>query len=287
MVENKAHKDYIMTHMVHQKGLAMILSIQSNVMHGYVGNRASLPLYQAFGIETDHLDTVRLAAHPGHGTTARDVLDGKMMGALFDDYLRLPDTEQPSAIHIGYFGALEQVLQTANFVTALKARYKGLILLLDPVFGDNGRRYISDDIINAVISHLLPLADIITPNQFELEVLSDMTIRNQSDARNALSKIGATTTRTIMATGIQDGTSICDMLYTDGMISEQRARLREKGVSGSGDAFAALFLSHIIKGDTAQAALNAASALTHHMIAQSKSPLTLNIASGLSVISKS
>lgn len=264
----------------------MILSIQSNVMHGYVGNRASLPLYQAFGIETDHLDTVRLAAHPGHGTTARDVLDGKMMGALFDDYLGLPDTEQPSAIHIGYFGALEQVIETARFVTALKDRYQGLIILLDPVFGDNGRRYISDDIISAVITHLLPLAAIITPNQFELEVLADMTISNQSDARDALGKLGAKSTHTIMATGIQDGTSIYDMLYADGRISEQSAALREQGVSGSGDAFAALFLSHIIKGDTAQVALCAASALTHHMIAQSKSPLTLNIASGLSLISK-
>ena len=264
----------------------MILSIQSNVMHGYVGNRASLPLYQAFGIETDHLDTVRLAAHPGHGTKTRDVLDGKIMGALFDDYLGLPDTEQPSAIHIGYFGALDQVTQTARFITALKARHEGLVILLDPVFGDNGRRYISDDIISAVITQLLPLADIITPNQFELEVLAQMTISNQSQAKDALAKLGATSARIIMATGIQDGTIIRDMLYADAMISEQSATLRDQGVSGSGDAFAALFLSHIIKGDKPKAALRAASALTHHMIAHSKSPLTLNITSGLALISK-
>ena len=264
----------------------MILSIQSNVMHGYVGNRASLPLYQAFGVETDHLDTVRLAAHPGHGTSARDVLAGDVMGALFDDYLSLPDTEQPSGVHIGYFGALDQVIQTARFITALKARYKGLVILLDPVFGDNGRRYISDDIISAVITHLLPYANIITPNQFELEVLAEMTVSDANDAREALKKLGANRTRTIMATGIQDGTIIRDMLYQDGVISEEHAPLRTQGVSGSGDAFAALFLSHIIKGHEAKDALIAASALTHHMIAHSKSPLTLNIASGLAHISK-
>ena len=265
----------------------MILSIQSNVMHGYVGNRASLPLYQAFGIETDHLDTVRLAAHPGHGTMAKDVLDGTMMGALFDDYLGLPDTEQPSAIHIGYFGALDQVTQTARFITALKARYQGLMILLDPVFGDNGRRYIDDGIISAVITQLLPLADIMTPNQFELEVLADRPISNENDAKEALAKLGHNSERTIVATGIKAGTSICDMLYAKGQMSAHSAPLRERGVSGSGDAFAALFLSHIIQGQTPQAALKAASTLTHHMIAHSKSPLTLNIASGLALLSKS
>ena len=100
----------------------MILSIQSNVMHGYVGNRACLPFYQAFGIESEHLDTVRLAAHPGHGTSARDILDGAVMTALFDDYLALPDRVAPEAIHIGYFGALDQIAPTAQLVKTLKVR---------------------------------------------------------------------------------------------------------------------------------------------------------------------
>lgn len=264
----------------------MILSIQSNVIHGYVGNRASLPLYQAFGIETDHLDTVRLAAHPGHGTSARDILDGEMMGALFDDYLKLSDASKPAAVHIGYFGALDQVIQTSRFITALKARYPRLIILLDPVFGDHGRTYVSDEIITAIIDKLLPLADIITPNQFELGMLTGTLVTTIDEGRMAAKQIGDSRSITVVGTGIDGHDKVADILYSAGHFSHYSAPKIARGVSGSGDAFAALFLSHIITGHQPEAALHGASPLTHHMIQNSKSPLTLNIASGLQEILK-
>ena len=266
----------------------MILSLQSNVMHGYVGNRASLPLYQAFGIETAHLDTVRLAAHPGHGTKARDILDGQMMAALFEDYLTLPDAMQPQALHIGYFGAQEQIEVTAAFITELKQRYRDLIILLDPVFGDHGRAYISDDIITSVTQKLLPLADILTPNQFELGLLSGRTLTDIAGAEKALEIIANTGGQTIIATGISSGISsgdnVYDMIIDNGYIYKQSASKKAHGVSGSGDAFAALFLAHILSNYSKQDALYGASSLTHHMIQNSESPLTLNIASGLAEI---
>ena len=266
----------------------MILSLQSNVMHGYVGNRASLPIYQAFGIETDHLDTVRLAAHPGHGTITRDILDGGMMAALFEDYLKLPDAMRPDAVHIGYFGAQDQVEVTAAFITTLKSRYRDLIILLDPVFGDHGKAYISDTIITSVTEQLLPLADILTPNQFELGLLSGEEVTDITQAEKALHLMEEAYGQTIIATGISEKTSqqnnVHDMLIDKGRISYQSAPKKAHGVSGSGDAFAALFLAHILTRQTKQDALVGASSLTHHMIQNSESPLTLNIASGLAEI---
>ena len=264
----------------------MILSIQSNVMHGAVGNKASLPLYQAFGIATDHLDTVRLAAHPGHGVSARDTLDGAVMAALLDDYLALPDTAKPQGIHIGYFGALDQIAPTANFISTLKQRHPQMPVMLDPVFGDHGKAYISADIIAAVTEQLMPLADIITPNQFELATLSARAITNAAQAQTACLALAERTEAHIVATGIQDGDEVIDLLCADGLITTHRAAKQTIGVSGGGDALAALYLAHIITKASPQEALIAASSLTHHMIAHSKSPLTLNLASGLLEIAK-
>ena len=263
----------------------MILSIQSNVMHGYVGNRACLPFYQAFGIESEHLDTVRLAAHPGHGTSARDILDGAVMTALFDDYLALPDRQAPEAIHIGYFGALDQIAPTAQLVKTLKARAPSTVVLLDPVFGDHGKAYVRDEIITSICEHLLPLADIITPNQFELALLSDRTITDESDAQHALEALHQKTNATIMATGLYREGMIFDALY-DGRVHHTISHPpKDLGVSGSGDVFASLFLSSLITGASDYEALQQASSLTHNMIQKSKSPLTLDIASGLEMVS--
>ena len=86
----------------------MIFSIQSNVMHGYVGNRASLPFYHASGLETCQLDTVRLAAHPAMGQQLY-VICAQSMTHLFDDYLKLSDTNTIIACHTGYFGTADRV----------------------------------------------------------------------------------------------------------------------------------------------------------------------------------
>lgn len=259
----------------------MILSIQSNVMHGYVGNRACLPLYQACHIESEHLDTVRLAAHPGHGTTARDILNGSVMKALFDDYLALPDKRPPQAVHIGYFGALDQIAPTAHLIKALKDRAADSVILLDPVFGDHGKAYIGADIIEAISADLIPLADIITPNQFELELLSGVAVTDSTSAEQALVTLNRKTGATIIGTGLLFEDRVFDALFdgiTYHIISHPP---KEAGVSGSGDAFAALFLSAILNGASHYDALQQASSLTHYMIQKSKSPLTLALASGL------
>ena len=265
----------------------MIFSIQSNVMHGYVGNRASLPFYHACGLETSHLDTVRLAAHPGYGTNAKDVMPAEAMSALFHDYLALSDTTPFTAFHTGYFGTAAQVKASADFISALLVRNPDMIVLVDPVFGDKGREYVAPDVITAIIERLLPLADIITPNQFELSYLANTPIGNVTHAKSALPTIITKPNQIAIATGINGDanihdTNIHDICLENDQMHDISAPLLESGVSGAGDAFASLILSQIVSGKTTPQALKIASHITHHMVRQSKSPLTMNIASGLS-----
>ena len=260
----------------------MIFSIQSNVMHGYVGNRASLPFYHLCGLETSHLDTVRLAAHPGYGTKAKDVMPAEAMRALFHDYLALSDTTPFTAFHTGYFGTAAQVSASADLISALLERNPDMIVLVDPVFGDKGREYVAPDVITTIIERLLPLADIITPNQFELSYLANQPIGNVTHAKSALPTIITKPNQIAIATGINGDANIHDICLENDQMHDISAPLLESGVSGAGDAFASLILSQIVSGKTTPQALKIASQITHHMVRQSKSPLTMNIASGLS-----
>ncbi|MGC6516890.1 MAG: bifunctional hydroxymethylpyrimidine kinase/phosphomethylpyrimidine kinase [Candidatus Puniceispirillaceae bacterium] len=273
----------------------MILSFHSNVMHGHVGNGAGLPIYHAFGLPVSHLDTVRLAAHPGHGTTARDVISAPDMAAILSDYLSLKDRPPLSAIHTGYFGKADQIAPVADFITRVKQQQPQLPVLIDPVFGDNGRLYISEDIITAIRRDLLPLATIITPNQFEISYLSDMSVDTPEEARRAFQKLGLTSdimapdimAPDIMAivTGLKTPPDdICDILICHNDIITHKAPALSHGISGGGDAFAALFLACLHKNMTPEQALHNASQITYLMLQNSKNPLTLNIASGLEII---
>ena len=269
----------------------MIFSIQSNVMHGYVGNRASLPFYHASGLETCQLDTVRLAAHPGYGTTARDVICAQSMTRLFDDYLKLSDTNTITACHTGYFGTADQVSATASFIKALQQRNPDMHVLVDPVFGDKGRSYVPEDVITAIIECLLPLADILTPNQFELSYLTNQPLDSLDQAKSALHHLISKPNQMALATGIGNKATIHDLCLHKGQIYDISAPLLDYGVSGAGDAFASLFLSQIIKGQiikgqiikgqAIKTALHTASNITHHIVRHSQSPLTMNIESGL------
>lgn len=262
----------------------MIFSLQSSVIHGHVGQSAALPFYHRFGFVTEHLDTVRLAAHPGHGVSTKQILSTKIMDDFLSDYLSLPKRQQITAFHTGYFGSAEQVERAADFIRTLREENHDMIYLLDPVFGDKGKAYVSQDIISAITTYLVPLANIITPNHFELSLLAGKQITSLNDAQTALTLISNCTAEIRLLTGLQNEEIITDLLVTKQGTTTYEAPAAKQGVSGAGDAFAALFLAHYLTGGCAEQALSQASATTHHMIAKSKSPLTLDVASGLELI---
>lgn len=264
----------------------MILSIQSDVLHGHVGQKAALPIYRASSIEATQLATVTLAAHPGFGVQHRSILPAEVMAGLLDDYLALEERPELAALHIGYFGAADQIEVMADFIHKARLLHPEITIMLDPVFGDGTRRYVADEIIEAVIAKLVPLADIITPNHFELSLLYGQAINSKQTALSALQTIKGKQGQIKCLTGLylQDDEMIYDIICQDEISAETAHRALPQGVSGAGDAFAALLLSSLQKGHGPKEALFIASRITSHMIAQSKSPLTLNVASGLVMI---
>lgn len=162
-----------------------VLSVQSHVVHGYVGNRAAVFPLQLRGWDVDNLNTVQLSNNTGYGSwtgtkaTAQeiqDLYDGlKSRGFPYDAFLT------------GYVPSAEGVQAVGEIGKNIKERFPNAIWLLDPVMGDDGRLYVSESVI-PVYKDILKqgCVSIITPNGFEAELLTGITLDSFESIQQAL-----------------------------------------------------------------------------------------------------
>ena len=256
----------------------VILSIQSAVMHGAVGNEAAMPVYQHLKQPAERLDTVRLAAHPGFGTSAISITPPQELQNLLNDYCHLANFQNLGAVQTGYFGLPSQIDPVARFISSSRAIQRNLIYLLDPVLGDGGRLYVDQAISDRMRDHLLPLADILTPNQFELGLLADTPITNEIDAISAARSLIKGRLQTVFATGIATAAGqIVDILVCADTQTLIPAEKQSSGVSGSGDVLSAFFLSAVMNGKTTQKAAEIASYSTAQILRRAETRLTMPV----------
>jgi pyridoxine kinase len=261
-----------------------ILSIQSGVMVGAVGNDAAGPIYAQRALSVARLDTVRLAAHPGHGAMRAYTTPPDTLSELLSDFFSLPQADDLKLIQTGYFGAAEQVSIVADHIRSYRNAHPTCQFLCDPVLGDSGRLYVDAAIKDEIEAHLLPLADYLTPNLFELSSLTGTLIKTCDDAFQSadalLSKQQLSGCRAILVTGVphSDGT-ITDCLVTRKSQDVVHTSATTGGISGSGDILAALMIAHLLSypDDDIASAAKAACVMTSRLMAQATSHLTMPV----------
>ncbi|KAH7328406.1 Ribokinase-like protein [Stachybotrys elegans] len=165
-----------------------VLAVASHVVSGYVGNKIAVFVLQALGCDAAALNTVQFSNHTGYkqwkGTrvSAQEITD--LFEGLKQSYL--DDFEMMLS---GYIPGAEAVGAVGNIAKELKEKSKGtpgkFFWVLDPVMGDNGRLYVAEEVVPAYQS-LIPYADLILPNQFEAEVLSDVKIVDMDTLTQAI-----------------------------------------------------------------------------------------------------
>ena len=141
-----------------------VLSIQSNVLSGKVGNAISRDIYNKYPVECTFIDTVYFSG----------VASQKKFGIVFDNDEWLEFVERAclllhdklDVVHTGYFGSAKQM----RAVAAAIHQFSRPLIVVDPVMGDHGRIYVKECVVNEY-SSFLHYANVITPNFFELEVL--------------------------------------------------------------------------------------------------------------------
>ncbi|MEM9999707.1 MAG: pyridoxal kinase [Pseudomonadota bacterium] len=231
----------------------------SHVASGTVGNRAMVFALELLGLPVWAINTIQLAWHPGHGPSTRIVDDEAAFAGLVDDLAQKVDAQHPVAVLSGYLGSPSQAGPIAAFVQQARASDALYAYLCDPVMGDHGGLYVPLDTAEAIRDQLVPLADIITPNRFELGWLSGGA--QAVDTQEAVSQAKQLGVKTVLATSAPSmiTNSIGNLLVsgTDTFIAEHR--LIEPVPKGTGDLFAALYFAHLIRGRRADEALGAAS----------------------------
>ena len=167
-----------------------ILSIQSWVSYGHVGNASATFPLQRMGAEVWAINTVQFSNHTGYGSWTGEVFTGAQIGALVDGIAARGVLPRCDAVLSGYLGdpTVGEAILTA--AVRVRAANPAALWCCDPVIGDVGRGvYVRPMIPEFLRDRAVPLADILTPNQFELEWLTGRTVTTLDSARAAVAAL--------------------------------------------------------------------------------------------------
>lgn len=245
--------------------MTAIIAISSQVARGHVGNSATQFALQRMGHAVWALPTVVLPYHPGHGRSHAAItrpgdLD-KMLKALAESRW----AGEISAIVSGYLAEPEQAAAIAAFVAAIKARNDAAIYCCDPILGDDGNLYVPQTVARAVRDELMPLADMATPNLFELSWLTGADVSDNGKALAAARTLKSAETLVTSAHALTRG-GIATLLAGPHAAYLAETRMLDNVPRGTGDLMTALFLGHRLNHARGEEALTRASAALHALI---------------------
>jgi pyridoxine kinase len=243
-------------------GRVSILSIQSSVAYGHVGNSAAVFPLQRLGIEVWPVITVHFSNHTGYGQWRGPLLAADDLREVITGIEERGVLGRCEAVLSGYQGAEEVGAVVLDAVQRVKAVNGDAVYCCDPVMGDTGRGFfVRPGIPEFMRDQVVPAADIATPNHFELDFLTGQPERTATmDAvLGAVDQLRAMGPRTVLVTSmVHDGMSedTLEMLAADEtgawLVSTP---LLPVSVNGAGDLTAALFLAHLLESGSAAAAL--------------------------------
>jgi pyridoxine kinase len=237
--------------------MATVLSVQSWVACGVVGNCAALFPLQRLGIETWSLNTVAFSNHTGYGKWRGDAVPTRIIASLFEGIAELGVLPRCDAVLSGYLGEPEVGPLLLDIVTRVKAANPNALYCCDPVMGDAGPGwYVRGGIPEWYRDRALAVADIATPNRFELEWLTGTRIGTLAEAAEAAAALRRLGPRIVLVTSLEPASDRLAVLAAapDGVWAVETPRL-DIEATGCGDAMAALFLGWLLKGRAVPEAL--------------------------------
>ena len=235
-----------------------VLSIQSSVIFGYVGNNIARPVLQTLGYDVWCVDTVNFSNHPGYGSFTGSIKEAHKIQAEINGLTNLDILSECDAVLSGYLGEVETAKTVSRTIELIKEQNKTAIYLLDPVIGDDDQIYVKNGLIEAFKNDLLPKADIILPNQSELGWLSGSKINDVSSLKTASKYLLECGAKTVVVTGIPEFETLTNYVVTsDAFLAISTPKLNRK-FSGTGDLFSALFTGAFLRTNDLYNALNVA-----------------------------
>lgn len=242
-----------------------ILSIQSHVAYGHVGNSAAVFPLQRLGFEVWPVHSLQFSNHAGYPDVGGRVFSARHLRQVIEGVARRGALESCRAVLSGYLGSAELGEVVLRTVDRVRAASPNSLYLCDPVIGDRERgRYVKPGLAELLRARLVPAATIVTPNVFELEYLTGASVRDPQEALDAARQLVDRGPEIVVVTGLEELKSQrieCLAVTAEAAWRVSTPRLDlEPMPHGGGDAFCALFLGQMLKGAEVPAALERATA---------------------------
>lgn len=229
-----------------------VLTVQSHVVAGHVGNSAAVFCLQRAGVEAWGLDTLQFSNHTAIKGWTGDVFPAAHLKKLIDGLAVCSGLNNCDGVLSGYLGAKETGEVVLNAVERVRQANPDAFYCCDPVMGDNGTLYVAKDIPDFMKNRAVPAADFITPNRFELGWLVNQNVNSESDAIAAARRlIGNGRLKAVVVTGLPVGTDGLAALTVEAgaawRVATPKLKFNASVCCGAGDMTAALLVANFVK----------------------------------------
>jgi len=252
-----------------------ILSIQSSVAYGHVGNSAAVFPLQRMGFEVWPVNTVHFSNHTGYGQWRGPVLAAEDVAGIIRGIEERDVLPNCDAVLSGYLGDASLGEVVVGAVGRVKRLNPEAVYCCDPVMGDAGRGFfVRPGIPEFIKEVMVSAADVITPNQFELEFLTCVEVGDLDDALVAADEARRLGPETVLTTSLRRRDADADTIEMLA-VSKEGAWLVQTPmlaleVNGAGDATAALFLAHLLRGAALAEALSMTASAVYAVLEETR-----------------
>jgi pyridoxine kinase len=240
-----------------------LISIQSHVAYGHVGNSAAVFALQRLGCEVWPVHTVQFSNHTGYGAWKGEVFAAARIGEVIDGIAGLGVLGACDGVLSGYIGAVETGQAILEAVGKVKAANPNASYCCDPVIGNRARgEFVRPGVAEFMRERAVPAAGVVTPNHFELDRLAGRETRDLAAILAAADDIRARGPRAVLVTSVRSDATPADSLDVITCDASGRYLVRTPllatPANGAGDLIAALFFLHYLRSGSAADALAAA-----------------------------
>src|SRR5215470_13709278 len=251
----------------------IILSIQSHVAYGHVGNSAAVFPMQRIGVEVWPVHTTQFSNHTGYGKWRGRAFSGEAIRMVVQGIEEHGVLGSCDGVISGYLPSADAGEAIADIVGQVKSANPAARYCCDPVIGNAGRGiFVRDGVPELIRDRLVPIADVITPNQFELDYLSGRPSTTRADKLGAIAGLRERALGIVLVTSLQVDDTPADA--TDIVVSDAEGLFQVRtprlpiAVGGAGDAMAALFFAHYLLSGSAADALACAASSLHGVLSR-------------------